>query len=156
MNDIYSSSPVLLAHVLIEQSSNIYAYLAVISLFVFGLLLFRIFVRTPKGLFVSSVISYVLVLINILQFCFRLRIPNIVLYPCFVVGIWPSYLILYYIEVLGERLFGSGFYDMFDETIALFLTAFIINTLCIFAIIRLFLYINRKPSAKKPQVKQAV
>jgi hypothetical protein len=156
MNDIYSLSTLVLAHVIIEWSNKIYAYLAVISLFVFGLLLCRKVVRIPKGLFISSFISYVLLLVNILILSFNLPLPLEVVFPFFAVGIWPSYLIVGYIEVLAERLFGSGFYDMFDETIAIYLVAFIVNTLCIFGITRLILYIDRKGSAKKPQVKQAV
>jgi hypothetical protein len=158
MKYIYSSA-VLLAHISFGiNSSNMkyfYALLAVMSLFVFGLLLFRKFVRTPKGLFISSFISYVLVLVNILQLSFDLRLPKAIGYLCFAVGIWPScpivYSIIYPMEVLTERLFGS--WITFDETIILYLVAFVVNTLCIFAIIRLFLYI-RQP--KKPQFKQAV
>ena len=155
MNDIYSLSTVVLAHGLYTSVGSGVWLLIVMSLFVFGLLLCRISSRTPKGLFLSSVISYVLVLIMILQFCFRLQIPDIIGYPCFTVVFYPSFAILYSIEVLWEWLFGSGLYFS-NETIVLFLIAFIIDTLCIFAIIRLFLYIKRKVSAKKSQVKQAV
>lgn len=156
MNDIYSLSTVVLAHGLYTSVGNGVWLLIVMSLFVLGLLLCRKFVRIPKGLFISSAISYVLVLINILQFSFRLQIPYIVIYPCFVVVVYPSFFMLYYIESLLEWLFGSGFYVMFNKIIVLFLNAFIIDTLGIFAIIRLILYIKRKVSAKKPQVKQAV
>lgn len=155
MNDIYSLSTVVLAHGLYTSVGSGVWLLIVMSLFVFGLLLFRIFSRTPKGLFISSVISYVLVLIMILQFSFELQIPNIVGYPCFAVVFYPSFFILYSIEVLLEWLFGSGLY-VSNETIVLFSIAFIIDTLGIFAIIRLILYIKRKVSAKKPQVKQTV
>jgi hypothetical protein len=159
MNDIYSLSTLVLAHVIIEWSNKIYAYLAVISLFVLGLLLCRKVVRIPKGLFISSFISYVLLLINILGFAFRVWLPDIVLYPCFAV-VYPYFYIVGFIEWLMEQLFGqvSGplYWIMLNRTVFLYLVAFIINTLCIFAIIRLILYIKRKVSAKKPQVKQAV
>jgi hypothetical protein len=159
MNDIYSSSAVLLAHGLYISGSSGICLLIIMSLFVFGLLLFRIFGRTPKGLFISSAISYALVLINILQFSFRLRIPYIVIYPCFAV-VYPYFYIVGFIEWLMEQLFGpvSGpsYWIALNQTIFLFLVAFIIDTLCIFAIIRLILYIKRKVSAKKPQVKQTV
>ena len=160
MNDIYSSSPVLLAHGLQISSSSITCLLTVMSLFVFGLLLCRKFVRIPKGLFVSSFISYVLLIINILALSFDLPIPIEVELPFVVVGILPSSLILDYTNGLLEWLFGSGLYvidEMFNgEPITVYLVAFIVNTLCIFAITRLILYIDRKGSAKKPQVKQAV
>lgn len=153
------SSTVLLAHVLIEMNSKLYAFLAIISLFIFGLLLFRKVVRVPKGLFISSLTSYVLVLINILGFSFKL-LPIEVAYPCFVVGIWPSSYIVVYINKLADCLFGeqwlfeSGWWIMFDWNLCV--VAFVVNTLGIFAIIRLVLYIKRKVSTKKPQVKQAV
>ncbi len=152
----YSLSSVVLAHGLdISGSSGIWL-LIIMSLFVFGLLLCRKVVKIPKGLFISSFISYVLLLINILILSFRSQIPIEVGLPFVMVGILPSYLILIYTGGSLEWLFGSGFCDMLDWTIVLFLIAFIINTLCIFAIIRLILYIKRKVSAKKPQVKQAV
>jgi hypothetical protein len=160
MKYTHSSSAVLLAHMSFGISSShmkyFYAFLAVMSLFVFGLLLFRKFVRTPKGLFISSFISYVLVLINILQLSFDLRVPKVVGYLCFAVGIWPScpivYSLIYPMEVLTERLFGS--WITFDETIILYLVSFGLNTLGIFAIIRLILYIKHKVSAQKPHLEE--
>jgi len=149
MNDIYYSSNVLLAHVLFEMNSSFYVSLAVMALFVFGLLLFRKFGRIPKGLFISSFISYVLLLINILYFVSDLRIPKAVGYLC----LYPSFLIA---EVLMEWLSETWLSSMFDGRVILFWVAFSINTLGIFAIIRLILYIKRKVSAKKSQVKQAV
>lgn len=150
MNDIYSLSTVVLAHGLHTSVGSGVWLLIVMSLFVFGLLLCRKFVRIPKGLFISSVISCILVLINILQFSFELQIPEIVGNPCFMVVIYPAFFIIHSIDFL------------FDSTVisvegnSVFLIAFFIDTLCIFAIIRLILYINHKGSAKKPQVKQAV
>lgn len=160
MNDIYSLSTVLLAHQLFELNSSLYASLAVISLFVLGLLLFRMVARTPKGLFISSFISYVLLLINILYFFYDLGIPKAVGNLCFAVGIWPSYLIVLYVKSLAVWLFGdkwlfeSGWWIIFAWNLCV--VAFIVNTLGIFAIIRLILYIKRKVPSKKPQVKQAV
>jgi len=73
-----------------------------------------------------------------------------------VVGIWPScpivYSAIYPMEVLIERLFGT--WITLDEAIVLYLVAFVVNTLAIFAIIRLILYIKHKVSAKKPQFGQ--
>ena len=156
MEYIYSSSGVLLAHMTFEINNvkYLYASLAVMSLFVFGLLLCRKFARTPRWLFVSSFISYVLVLVNILQLSFDLRIPKAVGYSCFTVGIYPSILIVASMEGAAEWLFESGWGIMFDETIILYLVAFTINTLVIFAIARLILYIKRNVSAKKLRVKE--
>jgi hypothetical protein len=139
----------ILAHQLFEANTSLYASLAVISLFVIGLLLFRKSIRMPKGLIVSSLISYVLVLINILQIAFHLRIPNVVWHPCFTVGIYPTIFLVNSIFVLSERLFGSGWWTMFLDNLCI--DAFCINALVIFAIIRLFLYIKRKASVKKLQ-----
>ncbi len=160
MKYVHFSSPILLAHVLIEMNNKLYAFLAVISLFVFGLLLCRKLVRIPKGLFISSFISYVLLLINIWGFVFRVWIPIEVVFPFFVAGIWPSYLIVVYINKLGDWLFGeewlfeSGWWIMFDWNLCV--VAFIVNTLGTFAVIRLILYIKHKVSAKKPQIGQTV
>jgi len=148
MNDFYSSSSVVLAHSFFTSVGIGVSFLIVMSLLVFGPLLFRKTVRMPKGLFISSFISYVLVLINILYFAFHLLIPKIILYPCFLVVFYPSFYIIYAIDFLlgSEGIFGG--LNIF------FLVAFIIDTLCIFAIIRLILYIKHKISVKKSQIRQ--
>ena len=155
MELIQHSSPVLLAHVFLEKGSTLYACLAVISVFVLGLLLCRKFVRTPRWLFVSSLISYVLLLLNVFVFCFGLWAPKIVRYLFFVVGIYPSLLIASSIGALADRLFGaerlfeSGWWVIFDWNLCP--VAFIINTLGIFAMIRLVVYVKHKVSAKKQE-----
>jgi hypothetical protein len=141
----------ILAHQLIEVNKSLYVSLAVISLLVIGLLLFRKSVRMPKGLIVSSLISYVLVLINIVQIAFHLPIPNVVGNICFTAGIYPSIFIVGSLAGLSERLFSSSDWAIFLDNLCI--DAFFINTLVIFAIIRLFLYIKRKVSVKKPQTK---
>jgi len=155
MNNIYSLSTVVLAHGLqISGSSRIFL-LIVMSLFVFGPLLFKEAVRMPKGLFISSFISYALVLVNILVLSLKSWIPIEVAFP-FLMVVYPYFHIVGFIEDLMERLFGQFGpvqWIISNQEFAIFLVAFIINTLCIFAIIRLFLYI-RKP--KKPRVKQTV
>jgi len=162
MKYIHSFSAVLLAHQLFDMDSSLYASLAVISLFVFGLLLCRKFVKTPKGLVTSSLVSYGLLLFNVFNFLLDLRIPKAIGYLCFVVGIYPSILILYSVEALAEGLFGSEWlleswwWAIFEEKVTFYLVTFTINTLGIFAIIRLILYIKHKLSAKKSQGKQAV
>ena len=143
-----------------------YVFLAVMVLFVFGLLLFRKFVKPPKGLIFSSFISYVLLLICFLPL-FGLQIPKL-MYLYLSVIMVPSYCITACIAALikdGPTFFlqggwwdGARYYIAHESSwkIVSYLVAFSINTLCIFAIIRLILYINRKVSAKKPQVKQTV
>jgi hypothetical protein len=137
----------ILAHQLIEVNTSLYVSLAVISLFVIGLLLFRKSARMPKGLIISFLISYVIVLINILQIAFHLRIPNVIGNPCFAAGIYPTLFLVSPIVVLLERLFGSGWWTMFFNNLCI--DSFCITALVIFAIIRLFLYIKRKASVKK-------
>ncbi|HUV40425.1 MAG TPA: hypothetical protein VMW23_01385 [Sedimentisphaerales bacterium] len=162
MKYTYSSSGVLLAHQILEIGTSLYWSLAVISLFVFGLLLCRKFVKTPKGLVTSSLVSYGLLLVNIFDFLSDLPIPKAIGYFCFAVGIYPNILIVYLIEVFTDWLFGeewlfeSGWWVIFDGRVTIYLAAFTINTLVIFAIIRLILYIKHKLSAKKSQGKQAV
>jgi len=91
MRYVYTSSVGLLAHLGLGISDSnmkyFYVFLAAISFFVFGLLLLRRFFRTPKGLFISAFISYVLVLVNILQLSFGLQISETIRYLCFVQAI---------------------------------------------------------------------
>lgn len=136
MNDVCSFSFGVLAHGFdISRGSGI-SLLIIMSLFVFGLLIFRKDARIPKGLFVSSIIPYVLVLICILQLSFELQVPDATTgYICFAA---VFYLNLPMIFIFGT---GSGF----------FFAAFIIDTLIIFGIIRLILYIKQKITVKKPQ-----
>jgi uncharacterized membrane protein YozB (DUF420 family) len=149
-----------------------YISLAVMSLFVFGLLLFKKFVKLPKGLVVSSFISYVLLLICFLPL-FGLQMPKTLMGICILVVTGPSFCVTgciaalfndgpaSFLEGLKEiGLIGMSFCALNDasciwRTIVDWV-AFIINALAIFAIIRLFLYIRRKDSAKRLQAKQAV
>ncbi|MHC4158651.1 MAG: hypothetical protein ACYSSO_06190 [Planctomycetota bacterium] len=145
MDDIYSLSTVVLAHGPGISGNSAACVLILTSLFVFGPLLFRESFRVPKELFVSSFISYLLILVNILAFSLG---PIEVAFVSFLV-IYPYFLLVGFIEALMERLFGSGLHLMHDETIAIYLIAFIINTLAIFAIKRLFLYIRHKQLVKR-------
>jgi hypothetical protein len=147
MDDIYSSSTVLLAHSLQISSGSAVCLLLIMFLFVFGLSLFRKSFKMPQGLFISSLISYMLVLVNILELSFGLPIPMVVGFPFFAV-IYPYSHIVSFIGRLTEWR-----WIILNQEVILYLVAFIANTLCIFAIIRLFLYIRQH---KKPQVKQAV
>jgi hypothetical protein len=153
----------ILAHQLIEADNKLYASLGVITLFVLGLLVFRTLIKIPKGLIASSFISYVLLLFNLLYCFFGLHIPESLKSLgnlCFAAGIWPSFKIICYVQGMADYLFGeewlfeSGWWVVFDgRGGTLCLLSFIINALVIFAIIRLFLYIKRKVSVKKPQIK---
>lgn len=140
MNDFYSSSTVVLAHGIGPSTGGGIFLLIVLTLFILGLLVFRKDTRIPKGLFVSTIIPYILALIYILPFYFELQIPKIIDTPCFMIAFYSNYLIM---GAFGTE---DGF----------FLAAFIIDTLCIFAIVRLILFIKHKISAKKSQVKEAV
>jgi hypothetical protein len=136
MNDIYSSS-VVLAHGIGPSVEGGICLLIFLPLFMFGLLIFRKNTRIPKGLFVSSIIPYILVLICILPFYFELQIPKRIDISCFMIVFYSNFLIM------GGLGTGAGF----------FLAAFIIDTLIIFGIIRLILYIKHKISAKKSQMR---
>jgi membrane-associated HD superfamily phosphohydrolase len=140
MNDFYSSSSIVLAHGIDMSANGGIGLLIVMTLFVLGLFVYRKNTRIPKALFTSSVISWLLVLISILIFFFKIQVPDVV-GNLWVIAIWcPNALIN------GAFGMGAGF----------FLAAFIIDTLCIFAIIRLILYIKGKISAKKSQTEDAV
>jgi hypothetical protein len=137
----------ILAHQLFETNTSLYVSLAVISLFVIGLLLFRKSVKMPKGLIVSSLISYVLLLANVLGIAFHLRIPEVIGYICFTAGLYPTIFLVGSVGALLERLFSLSEWTVFLDNLCI--DAFFINTLVIFAIIRLFLYIKHKASVKK-------
>jgi len=139
MNDIYSCTCIL-AHSLGTSPGGGIIILIIMTLFMFGLFVYRKDARIPKGLFVSSIIPYILVLISILPFSFKLQIPEMIWLPCFTVVFYSNFLIM------GGL--GTG--------IGLFLAAFIIDMLIIFAIVRLILYIKHKISSKKPQDEQTV
>ncbi|MGA2915791.1 MAG: hypothetical protein ABSE89_07170 [Sedimentisphaerales bacterium] len=137
MNDIYCSSlSGVLAHGVDMNAGSGISLLVVMSIIVFMLLICKNDVKMPKGLFVSSIIPYVLVLICILHFSFELQIPKIIGYPCFAAVCYPSFFLIF--------IFGMG--GIF------FLGAFIIDTLIIFGIIRLILYIKGKIKAKNQAV----
>jgi hypothetical protein len=139
MNDFYSSSTIVLAYSLHMSLANGIYLLIAMTLFVFGPLLFRKAVEMPKGLFVSSIIPYVLVLVNILEFLFKLQVPDAIGNLCFAAVFYPNFL------ANGAFGIGAGF----------FAAPFIIETLCIFAVVRLILFIKHKVLSKKPQIKQA-
>lgn len=154
MNHIHIHSAIL-AHQLIEADKNFYASIAVITLFVFGTLFFRKVIRFPKGLIMSSFISYALLLFNLLYYFFRLHIPESMGNFFFATGIMPSFKIICYIGGIANRLFGeerlfeSGWWVVFNwRGGTLCILSFILNAMVIFAIIRLALHIKRKLSVK--------
>jgi len=159
MNDFYFCTSVL-AHGGIDLSGVGGIFLLIVmSLFVFGPLLFKATIKMPKGLFISSLISYVLILgnISVLSFdLFHSLIP-VEIEALFFLFVYPYIRIVVFIEVLMEDLFGPfggpERWIVSNQGLVLYLIAFIINTFCIFVIIRLFIYIRQH---KKPQIKQAV
>lgn len=100
--------------------------LIVMAIIVFTLFIYRKNARVPKFLFISSLISYVLILVNILQVSLRIvEFPIIIGVLCFV-------------AVLGSNT--PALYIFWNSEIVFYLVAFIIDTLIIFTIIRLILY----------------
>jgi predicted neutral ceramidase superfamily lipid hydrolase len=139
MNNVFTS---VLAHGFQKSnSSGGLIVFIVMTFFAFGLLIFRKNAKIPKGLFISSLISYVLVSICMLQYFFKLQIPKIIWEPCFVVVFYPNFLTMSVFWALESR---NGF----------FVAAFFVETLVIFGLIRLVLYIRHKISAKKSQAEQ--
>ena len=155
MNDIYFFTSVLAHMDFYTSGSSAICLLVVMSFFVFGPLLFRKVIRIPKGLFISSFISYVIILVIILCFALRLWTPYLLLYLCVTI-IRPNFYIVGYIEELTEQLFGPVWWIITNQNIIIYLVTFIMNTLYIFAIIRLVLFIKYKISGEKSQTKQAV
>jgi hypothetical protein len=107
------------------------------ALFIFGLFVYRKDARIPKGLFVSSIISYLLVLMSIMQISFELEMLDVWGFVCFMAIFYLNFPLVF---IFGT---GSGF----------FLAAFIIDTLIIFAIVRLILFIKHKISVKNLQMR---
>lgn len=142
MNDFYFCTSIL-AHGGIDLSgvSGIFL-LIVMSLFVFGPSLFKATIKMPKGLFISSLISYVLILGNILVLSFHLLIPIEVAFLFFAV-VYPYISVVGFIGRLTEWRWLVSIYG-----VVVYLLAFIINTLVIFAIIRLFQYIRQQENRK--------
>jgi hypothetical protein len=132
MNDVCSFSFGVLAHGIGPSVGGGICLLIVLTLFMFGLLIFRKDTRIPKGLFVSSIIPYILVLISIHPLFFELQIPERIYDPCFMIVFYSNF------PIMGGLGTGAGF----------FLGAFIVDTLIIFGIIKLILYIKRKITAK--------
>ena len=136
MNDIFSSSSVILAHGFTTPTVNEGIFvLVVMTIYLFGLLIYKIFAVIPKGLFVSSLISCVLVSICVLDYYFKLPIPKVIVDSCDAAVFYPNFLTLLI------------FWGINNST-GCFVSAFIIETLLIFAIIRLILFIKHKISSK--------
>jgi len=133
MSEIYSLSSAVLAHGLDVDCTGGILLLSIMSIVVWGSLIWK-----KKWLFVSSVIPYVLISVFILQFAFEVKIPDAIVYFCLDIAFYPcSHIPL----ILGIN---SG----------LFLEMFIIDTLIIFGIIKLILFIKHKISSKKKSTVQ--
>jgi hypothetical protein len=140
----------------------VYITLVVMPLFVFGFLLFRKGTRPPKELIIAIFISYILVASNVLYYVFKLPLPEVLMTPCTWIVMMPSYCIAACIMALFEDpafflkngWLGASVMSFFDRApyyahLVICLLAFIVNTLLIFAIIRLILRIKHKVSAQK-------
>jgi len=137
MNDIYFCTYVLAHSGLRISAGGGICFLIVLVLFMFGLLIFRKNTNI-KRLFISSIIPYVLVAITMMDF-FDLYVPYIVRKFCTTV-VWYS----------GLIFANTG-------SLACFLVAaFIVDTLIIFGIIRLILFIKHEISGKKSQTEETV
>jgi hypothetical protein len=128
MNDIYSCSSVVLAHG-IDMSAGVGIFLIIVMpLLVLTPLLYK---KSIKVLFISSIIPYIIVSISILDFSFNLFAPtSIVVKICSVMVFYPGFIFS-----------NMGFF--------FFVAAFVIDTLIIFGIIRLIIFIKHKVSSKK-------
>lgn len=149
MSDVFASSFGVLAHG-IEMSSEggmivliimTYYLLVVMAFYLYVLLIRRKKVKILRGLFVSSLISYVLVLINILYFSFMWHIPKSIENTCFSAAFLPSSPAIF---IFWGSEDASGFY----------MVAFIVDTLIIFGIIRLILYIKKIAFKNRQEVKR--
>jgi hypothetical protein len=88
MNDIYFCKSVLAHGIDMSASSGIYL-LIVLAFFILALFVYSKKARIPKGLFVSSIFPYLLVLISILDLSLKLQIPDIIGDICFVAVVLP-------------------------------------------------------------------
>jgi hypothetical protein len=163
MNDIYSPSETsAMNYHMINSRIGI---LIIMSLIMFVLFIYRKNARMPKGLFISSLVSCVLVLVGdlsglILYLCSNFWICQPVIYIgrlCYIV-IFPGYYITFsFVRFINfiKGLFGlPPLYLMHTHLITVYLSIFVINALLIFVIVRLILFIKQKVSPKEPQIKQ--
>lgn len=159
MNDIHSSSGVSAMHYYMVRSEI--SILIIVTIIMFVLFIYRKNARMPKGLFISSLVSYV-VLVGylsglILHICSNFWICQTVRYLkllCSVVMLPSLYITIGFVKFINlmREMFGLfPPYWMYTHLITVYLSMFVINTLLIFAMIRLILYIKHKIAAKKPQ-----
>jgi hypothetical protein len=138
MNDFYSFLSVL-AHSGLNMSNSEGVFLLIVMLLLMlGALLSRKTFKLPIDLWASSIIPYIMVAISILCLRFDLWVPDMIRKFCY--------------TVVGY----SGLVFCVNNGILIFSTAFIIDTLLIFGLIRLILFIKHKISGEKSQTKQAV
>ena len=137
MNDVFSFSFGVLAHGIEISRNGGIGLLIVMTFYVFMLFVFKKTVGIPRGLIVSSIIPYFLVLISILQISFEWQVPEVIGFICFFTAFFVSF----------PLLFICGTWAVF------FGVSYFIDTLIIFGIIRLILFIKNKISAKKSQMR---
>lgn len=156
MNDANSSSAVSAMRYYMFRSGI--SILIIVTIIMFVLFIYRKNTRMPKGLFISSLVSYV-VLVGylsglILGLCSNFWICQTLRYLkllCSVVMLPSLYITIGFIKFINlmREMFGLfPPYLMYTHLIVIYLSMFIINALLIFAIIRLILFIKHKIASK--------
>jgi hypothetical protein len=156
MNNCFSCTSALLAMGIDDiflTGKDAIPFIIIMSIFVFGLLLFKKVVRTPQRLFTSAFISYILMIL--IDFCFYLGcvcfpdsnniLLNIITFLCILV-VLPNFRFFNLLEELFPVLL---YRDPVVFQTMLYLMTFLMNILYIFWIIKLILFIRYKISAKK-------
>ena len=160
MNSCFSCAFVSLAMGIDDiflSGENAIPFIIIMSVFVFALLLFKKVIRVPKRLFISSFISYILMLFIVLWFylagkCFpdiflSSMFLKIITFLCILV-ILPNFFFFNLMEELINLPHWLYSWPILFQTI-LYLMTFIMNTLYIFWIIRLILFIKHKILSRK-------
>ena len=138
MNYFYFNTFVLAHGIDMNRRGGVFLII-VMSLFVFCSLMFRKYLKMPRGLWGSFVVPYIIVTISILDFSFDLFAPtSIVVKICSIAVFYPGFIFS-----------NAGF--------LFFVAAFIIDTLIIFGLIRLISFIKHKilPKTSKQQADQS-
>jgi hypothetical protein len=157
MNDANSSSGVSAMHYYMFRSGI--SILIIVTIIMFVLFIYRKNARMPKGLFISSLVSYV-VLVGylsglILGLCSNFWICQIIRclkLLCSMVTLPSLYITIGFIKFINlmREMFGLfPPYLMYTHLILIYLCMFVINALLIFGIIRLILFIKHKITSRR-------
>jgi hypothetical protein len=131
MNAFISSSFVLAHGFTTTSTSDKIGVLIVIAIFLLGLLICKMLNKISKALLISGLISCALILICILDYYFELPIPKPIKEFANAVVWYPNFINF------------MMFWSMNDST-GFFISALFVETLIIFALIRLLLYTKHK------------